>query len=47
MAAQYFSPNLSVEELRAPARSGCAYADPLKLFAEACRIEIKSIRAAV
>src|SRR5574341_1800385 len=44
---QYFSPNLSVEEIRALVRSGGADADPLKSFGEACRIELKSIRAAV
>jgi hypothetical protein len=44
---QYFSPNLSLEEMRALVRSGSADADPLKSFGEACRIELKSIRAAV
>ena len=44
---QYFSPNLSVEQLRALVRSGAADADPLKSFGEACRVELKSIRAAV
>jgi hypothetical protein len=44
---QYFSPNLSVEEIRALVRSGGADADPLKSFGEACRIELKSIRAVV
>jgi hypothetical protein len=43
---QYFSPNLSVEELRALVKSGSADADPLKSFGEACRVELKSIRAA-
>jgi hypothetical protein len=43
---QYFSPNLSVEEMRALIRSG-ASADPLKSFGEACRAELKSIRADV
>ena len=42
---QYFSPNLSVEELRALVKSGSADADPLKSFGEACRVELKSIRA--
>jgi hypothetical protein len=42
---QYFSTNLSVEEMRALVRSGSA--DPLKSFGEACRIELKSMRAAV
>lgn len=40
---QYFSPNLSVEELRKRIRS----ADPLKAFGQACRRELKAIRAAV
>ena len=44
---QYFSPNLSVEEMRALVRSGGSDADPLKLFGEACRIELKSMRTAV
>src|SRR5215468_1260787 len=43
---QYFSPNLSVEEIRALVRSG-ADADPLKSFGETCRAELKSMRAAV
>jgi hypothetical protein len=43
---QYFSPNLSLEELRALVRSGGA-ADPLKSFGEACRVELKSMRATV
>ena len=42
---QYFCPNLSVEELRTLVRSGIADADPLKSFGEACRVEIKSVRA--
>ena len=41
---QYFKPNLSLEELRASTRDG-AIADPLRLFAEACRAELKSMRA--
>jgi hypothetical protein len=44
---QYFSPNLSVEEIRALVRSGGADADPLKSFGEACRIELKSLGAAL
>jgi hypothetical protein len=44
---QYFAPNLSVEEIRALVRSGDAEADPLKPFGEACRVELKSMRAAV
>ena len=43
---QYFSPNLSVEEMRTLVRSGSG-ADPLKSFGEACRVELKSMRAAV
>ncbi len=43
---QYFSPNLSVEEMRALIHSG-SDADPLKPFGEACRVELKSMRAAV
>jgi len=42
---QYFAPNLSVEEVRALAAS--ASGDPLKAFGEACRAELKSMRAAV
>jgi hypothetical protein len=42
---QYFEPNLSVEEVRALARS--AKGDPLKSFGEACRAELKSMRGAV
>ena len=40
---QYFSPNLSVEELRKRIRS----ADPLKAFGEASRQELKAMRATV
>ena len=42
---QYFSANLSVDEMRALVQSGSA--DPLKSFGEACRVELKSMRAAV
>ena len=42
---QYFSPNLSVEELPKLVRTGTS--DPLKSFGEACRLELKSMRAAV
>ena len=42
---QYFSTNLSVEEMRALVQSGSA--DPLKSFGEACRVELKSMRATV
>ena len=40
---QYFSPNLSVQEMRKLVRTGTS--DPLKSFGEACRVELKSIRA--
>ena len=40
---QYFSPNLSLEQIRALVRSG-AKADPLRDFAEACRVELRSLR---
>ena len=39
---QYFSPNLSIEEIRARIRSRSA--DPLKSFGEACRAELNSTR---
>ena len=42
---QYFSPNLTVDEMRQlPHATG---ADPLKAFGEACRAELKSIRARI
>ena len=41
IAEQYFSPNISLEEIRASLEA----ADPLKSFGEACRAELKSIRA--
>ncbi len=44
---QYFSPNLSLEELRALIRSGGTNADPLSSFGEACRVELKTMRASV
>ncbi len=43
---QYFSPNLSVEDMRALVQSG-SDADPLKQFGEACRVELKSMHTAV
>ena len=43
---QYFSSNLSLEEMRALIRQG-GKSDPLRAFAEACRSELKSMRAAV
>jgi hypothetical protein len=39
---QYFSSNLTVEELRRIARS--AEADPIRPFGEACRAELSSMR---
>ena len=41
---QYFSPNLSLEQLRALVRDG-ASSDPLRSFAEACRAELTSLPA--
>lgn len=43
---QYFSSNLSLEEMRALIREG-GKSDPLRPFAEACRSELKALRAAV
>jgi len=43
ISEQYFSRNLTVEEMRQLARSNDA--DPLRTFGEACRMELKSIRA--
>ena len=40
---QYFSPNLSVNDIRALVRSGAANADPLKSLGEAWRLELKSM----
>jgi hypothetical protein len=42
---QYFSPNLSVDEMRKLIRKWTT--DPLEPFGEACRLELKSFRAAV
>ena len=42
---QYFSTNLSLHELRELPRS--SEADPLRSFGEACRAELKSIRARI
>ena len=39
---EYFSPNLSLEEMRALVRDG-AKTDPLRGFAEACRAELRSL----
>ena len=43
---QYFSPNLSVEDMRALVHSG-SDADPLRPFGEACRVELRSMHTAV
>jgi hypothetical protein len=43
---QYFSRNLTLEEMRELARSGPA-ADPIKSFGEACRVEMKTVRGTV
>jgi hypothetical protein len=40
---QYFSRNLTVDEMRQLARAKDS--DPLRAFGEACRMELKSIRA--
>ena len=45
IAEQYFSRNLTLEEMRELTRSEGA--DPLKSFGEACRAELKAIRARV
>jgi hypothetical protein len=42
VAEQYFSPNLSLEQMRVLVRNG-AKADPLLPFAEACRAELRSL----
>ena len=42
---QYFSPNLSLDQLHALVRDG-ARSDPLRSFAEACRAEVRSMPAA-
>jgi hypothetical protein len=42
---QYFSPNLSLEQLHALVRDG-ASSDPLRSFAEACRAEVRSMPTA-
>jgi hypothetical protein len=44
IAEQYFSPNLSVEEVRNLIRSRDQ--DPLKPFGEACRRELRAMRTA-
>ena len=42
IAEQYFSPNLSPEQMRALVRDG-AKTDPLRGFADACRAELRSL----
>lgn len=42
---QYYSPNLSIEEIRMLVQS--LGPDPLKSFGEACRVELKAMRGAV
>jgi hypothetical protein len=42
---QYFSGNLTIEQMRDLARAEGEGADPLKPFGEACRAELKAIRA--
>jgi hypothetical protein len=43
---QYFSPNLSIEQVRALLSSSLS-TDPLRPFGEACRDELKSMRSAM
>lgn len=43
LSDQYFAKNLTVEELRKLAHTG--QADPLSAFGEACRAELKALRA--
>jgi hypothetical protein len=40
---QYFSANLSSEQMRSLLRDG-AHADPLRAFAQACRTELRALR---
>ena len=47
LTEQYFSPNLSLQELELRALNRSARVDPLKPFGEACRTELKSMRARV
>jgi hypothetical protein len=42
---QYFSPNLTSEEMRALVRT--QNHDPLRQFGEACRAELKRMRQAI
>jgi hypothetical protein len=43
---QYFSPNMSPDELRALAFSPGELGDPLKAFSEVCRVEVKALARA-
>ena len=43
MTEQYFEPNLSPEEMRALIKAGGS--DPMQPFGEACRAELKAMRA--
>ena len=43
IAEQYFSPNVSLEEFRTITQS--VHTDPLRSFGEACRAELKALRA--
>ena len=43
IAEQYYSPNVSLDDFRAIAMSQGG--DPLKSFGDACRVEIKALRA--
>ena len=45
LTEHYFSPNLSLEEIRKLVQARGA--DPLRSFGEACRVELKSMRGAV
>ena len=45
IAEQYFSPNLTLEEMRKLVRTGAS--NPLESFGEACRVELKSFRTAL
>jgi hypothetical protein len=44
IAEQYFAPNMSVEDMRDLARSNRE--DPLRVFSESCRDELKALRCA-
>jgi hypothetical protein len=42
IAAQYFAPNMTTEDMRELARSGRE--DPLRVFSDTCREELKALR---